>query len=94
MEYDEILESTITEMTELALQHLREENGRLDKLIKRNVELSQRIETALKNMNESDWKLFQEYYDDLQEISSKEMEHLYRQGAKDCVLLLKKMSVI
>lgn len=94
MEFDEIFDSAITELTELALQRLRKEDGKLNKLIKRNVELSQQIENTLKNMNESDRKLFQEYYDDLQEISSKEMEHLYRQGAKDCVLLLKKMGVI
>lgn len=94
MEFDEIFDSAIMELTELALQRLREEDENLDKLIKRNVELSQQIENALKNMNESDRKLFQEYYDDLQDISSKEMEHLYWQGAKDCVLLQKKMGFI
>lgn len=94
MEYDKIMEMAVTELTELGVRRLREEDAELDGLVRRRVELSSKVNRAIESMGESDRRLLEEYCEALEDIDSRQMEYLYLQGGKDCVRLLKKLGAI
>ena len=81
MTYKEILETVITELTEKALSEFRKTNS----LSKEITETSSTLTVTPEVEN---------YIEKIYNYSAEEKEFLYIQGAKDCILLLKKLGVI
>lgn len=91
MEFDEIMDMAVTE---LCIQHQREENAEMDVLVLRRVELSSQAVKSLEGPDESTRQLFNDYLDVMEDIHSGQIERLYLQGAKDCVRILKRLGVL
>lgn len=94
MEFDEIIETAVAELTELCLQRQREEDAEMDALVLHRVDLSSQAVKALEDMDESTRQLFKDYLDVMEDIHGGQIERLYLQGAKDCVQILKKLGVL
>lgn len=94
MEYEEIMDMVVGELTQRALSRQREEDESLDQLILRQVELRALIERHLEKFDEPDRQNFQEYLELNLEIWGFQEKHLYLQGAKDCVRILKDLGVL
>lgn len=94
MEYEEIMDMVVGELTQRALSRQREEDESLDQLILRQVELRALIERYLEKFDEPDRQDFQEYLELNLEIWGFQEKHLYLQGAKDCVRILKDLGVL
>lgn len=94
MEYEEILEMVIAELTQRAICQQREKDETLDQKIIKRVELRGRIEKFIAVLDESEQQVFQEYFDIALDISGVQEEYLYLQGAKDCVRFLKDLGVL
>ncbi len=95
MSQEEILEVVITEITEKSLSELRdtERNNQPD-LYHEVKELSNKVVKILAQMSEEDRETIEQYFDQKDRLTSKELKHLYLQGAKDCVALLKYLKII
>ncbi len=63
MEYEEIMDMIVGELTQRALSRQREEDESLDQLILRQVELRASIERCLSKLDKPDRHIFQEYLD-------------------------------
>lgn len=61
MEYEEIMDMVVGELTQRALSQQREEDENLDQLILRQAELRASIEQYLEKLDEPDRQIFQEY---------------------------------
>jgi len=94
MEYEEIMDMVVGELTQRALSRQREEDESLDQLILRQAELRASIERYLAKLDEPDRQIFQEYLELNLEIWGFQERHLYLQGAKDCVRLLKDLGAL
>ncbi|WP_367567686.1 hypothetical protein [Lacrimispora sp.] len=94
MEYEEIMDMIVGELTQRALSRQREEDENLDQLILRQAELRASIERYLEKFNEPDRQIFQEYLELNLEVWGFQEKHLYLQGALDCVRLLKDLGVL
>lgn len=94
MDFDEIMETALKELTDLCISRQREEEGEMDELVRHRVELSSRAVKILEGMDEPGRQLFNDYFDVMESIHSMQTERLYLQGAKDCVRILKKLGVI
>lgn len=94
MEYEEIMDMIVGELTQRALSRQREEDENLDQLILRQAELRTSIERYLEKFNEPDRQIFQEYLELNLEVWGFQEKHLYLQGALDCVRLLKDLGVL
>lgn len=94
MEYEEIMDMIVGELTQRALSRQREENENLDQLILRQAELRASIERYLAKIDEPDRQIFQEYLELNLEVWGFQEKHLYLQGAKDCVRLLKDLGAL
>ena len=94
MEYEEIMDMFVGELTQRALSRQREEDENLDQLILRQAELRASIEQYLAKLDEPDRQIFQEYFELNLEIWGFQEKHLYQQGAKDCVRLLKDLGAL
>ncbi len=95
MSQEEILEIVITELMERSLIELRdvEKNNQPD-LYQEVRELSGKVEKILAQMSREDRETIEQYFDQKDRLTNKEIKHLYLQGAKDCVVLLKCLTVI
>ncbi len=92
--YEEIFEMIVTKLTEQCQQELRTSNEEIDGLMQGKIELSVQVQTVIKKLD-VEWKnILEEYYDLSEKIADKQIKHLYLQGAKDCVQLLKKIGVL
>lgn len=94
MEYDEIVDMVITELTERSFQQQRSEDEQLDQLVKRRIELSGQIQQITAGLNAETQALLAEYSEVIGKISERESRYIYLQGAKDCVRLLKTLGII
>lgn len=94
MDFDEIMDTALTQLTELAVQRQREEDEDMDALVKRRIELSGHITALRESVDEPNRQIIDEYLDVIESIHSEQAEHLYLQGARDCILILKKLGVI
>ncbi len=94
MEYDEILDMVIAELTQRALSQQREEDENLDQLILRHAELRASIERYLEKLDEPHRQIFQEYLELNLEVGGFQEKYLYLQGAKDCARLLKDLGAL
>lgn len=95
MDKNEIFEMVITEMTERALLERRknceEEESRKYKEL---AELSLQRQEVLDKLSPEDQQALENYHVKNSLIADHECRHLYVQGAKDCVELLKKLGVL
>ena len=94
MDYDEIVEMLITELTERGLSECRSENGDTDIKIKELVALSEKVQNSLSNLDEKSKNDFEHYINLIKIIADSQMRYLYIQGAKDCARLLKAFEII
>ena len=94
MEYEEIMDMVVGELTQRALSRQREEDESLDQLILRQAHLSTLMEKQLDRLGESDKQIIQEYLELSLEIQGFQEKHLYLQGAKDCLRLLKELGAL
>lgn len=94
MEYDEIVDMVVTELTERSFQQQRAEDEQLDQLVKRRVELSGQVEQITAGLDAEARTFLTAYSEVVGKISERESKNIYLQGAKDCVWLLKALEVI
>lgn len=94
LEYDEIVDIVVTEVTERSFQQQRAEDEQLDRLVKWRVELSGQVEQVTAGLDAEARAFLTEYSEVVGKISERESKYIYLQGAKDCVQLLKRLDVI
>jgi len=94
LDYDEIVDVVVTELTERSFQQQRAEDEQLDRLVKRRVKLSGQVEQVTAGLDAEARALLTEYSEVVGKISERESKYIYLQGAKDCVQLLKRLDVI
>ena len=95
MDKVEIYEMVIREMTEHAILKRRENLDEQEQELYSSVkELSKHACGIVKELPESHQEILEEYFEKTNLIADHEIAYLYRQGAKDCVELLKKMGVL
>lgn len=94
MEYNEILDILITELTEHALKECRKED--IDVNLKRNelVVLSEKIQGYIFKFDVQAKHDFENYINLMNVIAESKQKYLYIQGAKDCAHLLKSLEII
>ncbi|WP_312810571.1 hypothetical protein [Sedimentibacter sp.] len=94
MQYDEILETAITELMEQYLKQLRRENPEVDELTCRRIELSRKMQECTSCLSKETQDILEEYHSTMDILFSHQIEYLYLQGVKDCVFLLQELGVI
>jgi len=82
----------VGELTERGLQELREEDERINELVKRQLELHDRVKES--GLCDQSMQVFEDYGEAVTELTDLRNQYLYLQGAKDCVRLLKFLGVI
>ncbi|MEA4816966.1 MAG: hypothetical protein VB120_08995 [Lachnospiraceae bacterium] len=91
----EILEMVIYEMTEKSLLERRETCDEKEQQIYQEVnDLSKRRQKILETLSPEERYVLEDYLVKTNLIADHECKHLYVQGAKDCVELLKKLGVL
>lgn len=88
-----LLEQSIAERAQIAFIEMRETHPRLDALVEELVALSQEVENHT-GIAAKDKELVQRYLYRAAEVDSEFQKHLYIQGARDCVALLRELGVI
>lgn len=95
MDKNKIFEMVITEMTERALMEYRKDCGEEEKKRYQALgELSVRREKILEKLPSEERQVLEDYFAKSSMIDDLECQHLYVQGAKDCVELLKKLGAL
>lgn len=95
MSQEEILEIVITELMEKSLSELRDtEKDNQPDLYQEVRELSGKVAKILTQMSKEDRETIEQYFDQKDHLTNKELKHLYLHGAKECVMLLKYLKVI
>lgn len=95
MDKNEIFEMVIREMTERALAERRKDCDEQEKkLYTETGELSQKRQEILKKLPAEERQVLEDYHVNTSLIADHECAHLYVQGARDCVELLKKLGVL
>lgn len=95
MDRNEILEMVVREMTEMALLERRENCAEEEKLLYQEViMLSQKRQKILEKLSAEECQVLEDHYISNSLIADHERKHLYMQGAKDCVELLKKLGIL
>ena len=95
MDKNEILEIVIREMTEQALVEQRQNCDEQERqLYEKAGELSQKRQKILKKLSAEERQVLEDYHVNNSLIADHECVHLYVQGAKDCVELLKELGVL
>ena len=95
MEKHEIFESAIRELTEDAIAK-RKENlpDEEQRLYAEAMALSSQARDIVKTLPEDQRRILEDYFVKTNLIADHECAHLYVQGAKDCVELLKKLGAL
>jgi len=94
MDLDDIINDMIYDLTDKAFSKLRETDTELDYAVTRTVELSEQVRDILDKLPEDERSVIDEYQK-LKEVSDgKQMLESYKQGARDCTVILKKLGVI
>lgn len=95
MEKEQIMEDAIRELTELALQERREAADEAEQeMLKTVVELSTRVKHVLDQLPKEEREILTDYLEKKELIADHDCRHLYMQGARDCVKLLKTLGII
>lgn len=94
MDYDEILDSLVTELSERALKQSRNDNTELEQKINDLVVLSELIQNHLRHFDDQAKRDFENYINLMNVISEIQLKYLYIQGVKDCARLLKSLNII
>lgn len=94
MEYDEILDTLITELSERALKEYRKENIEVNLKINDLVDLSELVKNHLRQFDEQAQQDFENYINLMNVIAEMQQKFLYIQGAKDCAGLLKSLNIV
>lgn len=95
MDKEEIFEMVIREMTENALSCRRENLEEGEQQLYTEVgSLSSQARDITKELPEEQQKILADYFEKTNFIADHECQHLYVQGAKDCVELLKKLGAL
>ncbi|MCI1952118.1 MAG: hypothetical protein LKJ50_03660 [Clostridiales bacterium] len=95
MEKSEILETAIRELTENAINKRKEMLDDSEQQLHADVmTLSTQARDIVKTLPEEQQKILSDYFVKTNLIADHECLHLYVQGAKDCVELLKKLGVL
>lgn len=95
MEKNEIFEMAIRELTEAAIEKRKEAlDGSEMQLYAEVKALSPQAREIVKMLPEDQQKMLTDYFEKTNLIADHECQHLYVQGAKDCVELLKKLSAL
>lgn len=90
-----VLISTIRELTEAAISKRKKTpNDSEQQLYAEVMALSSQAHEIVKSLPENQQKILTDYFEKTNLIAGHECQHLYVQGAKDCVELLKKMGVL
>ena len=93
MDKNEIFEFVIREMTETVLLNRRETCAEEEQQLYKETGARQRQEILAK-LPPEDCQVLEDYFVKTNLIADHECRHLYVQGAKDCVELLKKLGVL
>jgi len=95
MDKNEIFENAISELLENALVVRREICSEEEKQHYKDInELSVKAQAVLEKLPEEERQIVDDYFVMTNLIAQHECEYLYMQGAKDCVVLLKKLGVL
>jgi len=95
MDKQEIFEMVIREMTETALGSRRENLDEGEQQLYTEVgKLSIQARGIVKELPEAQQKILAYYFEKTNLIADHECQHLYVQGAKNCVEMLKKLGVL
>ncbi|MVB13061.1 hypothetical protein CAFE_38160 [Caprobacter fermentans] len=95
MEKSEIFESVIRELTEAAIEKRKEALDDSELQIYAEVKtLSSQAREIVKSLPEDQQQILTVYFEKTNLIADHECQHLYVQGAKDCVELLKKLDAL
>ena len=95
MDKEEIYEIVIREMTEQALSERRENCGEEEQqLYTETGKLSTAATEIVQRLSPEDRQVLEDYFIKTNLIADHECQHLYVQGAKDCVELLKKLGAL
>lgn len=95
MEKSEIFESVIRELTEAAIEKRKEtlDDSKLQLYVDVKA-LSSQAREIVKSLPEDRQKILTDYFEKTNLIADHECQHLYVQGAKDCVELFKKLGAL
>lgn len=95
MEKSEIFEMVIRELTEAAIENRKEALNDSELQLYAEVKaLSLQANQIVKSLPEDQQKILTDYFEKTNLIADHECQHLYVQGAKDCVELLKKLGAL
>ena len=95
MEKSEIFETAIRELTETAIAKRKETLDDSEQQLYDEVKaLSSQAREIVKSLPEDQQKILTDYFEKTNLIADHECQHLYVQGAKDCVELLKKLGAL
>ncbi len=95
MEKNEIFETAIRELTEAAISKRKETlDDSEQQLYAEVMALSSQTREIVKTLSADQQKILTDYFEKTNLIADHECQHLYVQGAKDCVELLKKLGAL
>lgn len=95
MEKNEIFETAIRELTELAVSKRKENlEDSEQQLYAEVMSLSSQARDIVKALPEDQRRILEDYFVKTNLIAGHDCQHLYVQGAKDCVELLKKLGAL
>lgn len=89
----DLLDMALAERFQLSYASMREEDPQIEKLVTQLIEISKAIQDS-PTIRQEDKKLIEEYFSVNTEVEAKTQQHLYIQGAKDCVAVLRELGVI
>jgi len=95
MDKSEIFEMAIRELTEAAIEKRKETLDDSEQQLFAAVKaLSSQAREIVKSLRKDQQKILTDYFEKTNLIADHECQHLYVQGARDCVELLKKLGVL
>lgn len=95
MEKNEIFETAIRELTETAIEKRKETLDDSELQLYAEVKaLSSQARDIMKSLPEDQQKILTDYFEKTNLIADHECQHLYVQGAMDCVELLNKLGAL
>lgn len=91
----EIFENVIRELTEEAVSQRKENMDESEQQLYADVKaLSSQAQEIVKSLPEDQQRILTDYFVKTNLIADHDCQHLYVQGAKDCVELLKKLGAL
>ncbi|MEG1531544.1 MAG: hypothetical protein RSC15_07965 [Lactococcus sp.] len=95
MEKSEIFENAIRELTEEAISQRKENMDESEQQLYTEVKtLSSQAQEIVRSLPEDQQRILEDYFVKTNLIADHDCQHLYVQGAKDCVELLKKLGAL